>query len=519
MKKYVIAIAMATSFVSLQADTWNINHLNNVRNDRKAAFYNEVLSHLYQQADSILDLRPMSVTDKEAVPASGKKNDYMSQARYFWRNPESSDGLPYINRDGITNPEIYKLDRERLGQTADRIKRLALAYFFSGEKKYSDKAKELVDVWFLDKKTRMNPNLEYAQMIPGVNGGKGRCYGLLDAYSFIELIEALKILEKNQEWRENAISWTWPIEDAKFHKGTHDLGFMMNDSFGKAYELTGEKSYRDVVVRSAKTLSTRYSPVVKAIRSWDHNAHIWKYPVIIDNIMNLELLFEATRLTGNSTYYNIAVNHAETTLKNHFRDDHSSYHVVDYDPESGDVRMKCTHQGFSDDSFWSRGQAWGLYGFAQCYKYTGDKKFLDKSVNIADFILSLPNMPDDGIPYWDMKDPRVVRLSGGMENSDCPRDASAGAIIASGLYMLGDLLENSAESPSDEITGKVSKYRNHADKIMDNLTEFYRIPFGDKYGFILDHSTGHHPAGSEIDVPLNYADYYYMEALLRQSSL
>lgn len=292
---------------------------------------------------------------------------------------------------------------------------------------------------------------------------------------------------------------------------------MMNDSFGKAYKLTDEKSYRDVVVRSAETLATRYNPVVKSIRSWDHNAHIWKYPVIIDNIMNLEMLFEATRLTGDSTYYNIALNHAETTLKNHFRDDHSSYHVVDYDPETGNVRMKCTHQGFSDDSFWSRGQAWGLYGFAQCYKYTGDRRFLEKSERIADFILSLPNMPEDGIPYWDMKDPRVSELRAGEENPDCPRDASSAAIIASGLYMLGDLLEKTKDNLSDNTIEKVSEYRKHADNIIANLTDHYRVGNGEKYGFILDHSTGHHPAGSEIDVPLNYADYYYMEALLRQS--
>lgn len=124
------------------------------------------------------------------------------------------------------------------------------------------------------------------------------------------------------------------IEEAKWHKGTHDLGFMMNNSFGKAYQLTGERSYKDVVLQSAKTLITRYNDKVKSIRSWDHNRDKWKYPVIIDNLMNLEMLFWATQETGDSIYWKIAVNHANTTMKNHFRPDYSSYHVVDYAPRN-----------------------------------------------------------------------------------------------------------------------------------------------------------------------------------------
>lgn len=194
----------------------------------------------------------------------------------------------------------------------------------------------------------------------------------------------------NDFWRQSAISWTWPIEESKWYKGTHDLGFMMNDSFGKAYEMTGERSYLDVLIQSAKTLITRYSPKVKSIRSWDHNRDKWKYPVIIDNMMNLEMLFRATQLTGDSIYWQVAVNHANTTMKNHFRPDYSSYHVVDYDPETGDVRLKCTHQGNSDDSFWSRGQGWGLYGFAMCYRFTHNPAYMKQSEGIADFFLNLP---------------------------------------------------------------------------------------------------------------------------------
>ena len=240
----------------------------------------------------------------------------------------------------------------------------------------------------------------------------------------------------NDYWRQPAITWTWPIEESKRHKGTHDLGFMMYVSFCKAYELTGERSYLDVVLQSAKTLITRYSPKVKSIRSWDHNRDKWKYPVIIDNMMNLEMLFHATQLTGDSIYWKVAVNHANTTMKNHFRPDYSSYHVVDYDPETGEVRMKCTHQGNSDDSFWSRGQAWGLYGFAMCYRFTKDPTYLKQSENIADFFLNLPNMPADGVPYWDMKMDVIKDCTPEKINPDVPRDASAAALIASGLYEL-----------------------------------------------------------------------------------
>lgn len=313
----------------------------------------------------------------------------------------------------------------------------------------------------------------------------------------------------DEAWRQLAISWTWPIEDAKWHKGTHDLGFMMNNSFGKAYDFTGEKSYKDVVLQSAKTLITRYNPTIKSIRSWDHNRDKWKFPVIIDNMMNLEMLFRATQLTGDSTYWNVAVNHANTTLKNHFRSDYSSYHVVDYDPETGNVRGKCTHQGYSDDSYWSRGQGWGLYGFTMCYRFTGDKRYLKQGENIADFFLSLKNIPGDGIPYWDMKMPSVNDCTPENVNVEVPRDASSAAIIASGLYELCTYV-----APEKSV-----RYKAYADRIVNSLNKNYQAHPGSDYGFLLLHSTGHHPGGSEIDVPLNYADYYYLEALARKRRL
>lgn len=761
---------------------WDARHLQNVKESISQPFYAASYQALKANADKLLDEQPLSVMMKEKTPNSGDKHDYMSQARYTWPDPTKPDGLPYITRDGETNPEIYKLDRGRLGSTANRITTLSLAWYFSGEEKYAQKATELIRVWFLNKATRMNPNLEYAQVIPGQDNNKGRCYGVIDGYSFVEMLDAVALLEQSKAftakdskqlkawftkfnqwmltskqgreeaagannhsvaydaqviayalytgniklarkiisdfpekriypqvasdgkqphelrrtlafhysqynlahfidimlmakkldididnatsadgrnfykamdflagyvgkslsewpykqisgweasqqnfckdlyrtaaylnparkdylriykenrvldmhdifnllyvdatatdhayafaagqleyamkcadkarkeeknaakrrveprtinkdgslamvhphdwcsgffpgslwqmyayahsdfWRQSAISWTWPIEESKWHRGTHDLGFMMYDSFGKAYDLTGERSYRDVVVQSAKTLITRYSPKVKSIRSWDHNRDKWKYPVIIDNMMNLEMLFRATQITGDFTFWKVAVNHANTTMKNHFRKDYSSYHVVDYDPETGEVRMKCTHQGNADDSFWSRGQGWGLYGFAMCYRFTKDEAYLKQSENIADFFLSLPNMPADGVPYWDMKLDVISKCTPENINPDVPRDASAAALIASGLYELCTYV-----APE-----KGKRYRAFADKIVDSLNKHYQAEPGTHYGFLLLHSTGHHPAGSEIDVPLNYADYYYLEALARKDAL
>lgn len=778
---WLSAIFLSASHLQAQS-IWDVTQLQEVKRSITEPFYASSYQALKAEADKTLSAEPLSVMMKEKTPASGDKHDYMSQARYTWPDPTKPDGLPYITRDGQSNPEINKLDRNRLGTTANRITTLALAWYFSGDERYAKKATELVRTWFLNKDTRMNPNLEYAQIIPGKDNNKGRCYGLIDSYSFVEMLDAVALLEQSKSfttkdskqlkawfskltkwmlesqqgkeeaagtnnhsvaydaqiiafslytgndklaketinafpekrifaqiepngsqpkelrrtlafhysqynlthiidimlmakklginidnatsadgrnfykamdfltpyagkdlkawpykqisgwegalqnfykdlyrtvtylnsdqkeylkiyatyriwnpqdrfnllyvkatevdqafafaaeqlkfamtcadkarkeeknaakrrveprsiakdgslsmipaydwcsgffpgslwqiyaythddfWRQSAISWTWPIEEAKWNKGTHDLGFMMNDSFGKAYELTGERSYRDVVIQSAKSLATRYNSKVKSIRSWDHGRARWKFPVIIDNMMNLEMLFRATQLTGDSTYWKIAVNHANTTMKNHFRPDYSSFHVVDYDPETGAVRMKCTHQGNSDDSFWSRGQGWGLYGFAMCYRFTKNPAYLKQSENIADFFINLPNMPADCIPYWDMKMDIINNCTPDNVNPDVPRDASAAALVASGLYELSTYV-----TPE-----KGKQYKTFADKIVSSLNKHYQAEPGTHYGFLLLHSTGHHPGKSEIDVPINYADYFYLEALTRKAIL
>ncbi|MCD7901111.1 MAG: alginate lyase family protein [Bacteroides sp.] len=764
----LILCLLPLSWISAQS-VWSPEHLKEVKNSLSQPAYATAYEKLLKRADQELTKEPLSVMMKEKTPASGDKHDYMSQARYFWPDPSKPNGLPYITIDGVSNPELEKLDRVRLGKMANSVKHLSLAWYFSGDERYAQKATELIRVWFFNKDTRMNPNLNYAQVAPGHDNDKGRCYGVIDAYSFVEMLDGVQLLEsskaftakdskKLKEWfsqllnwiltseqgkeefqrknnhavaydaqaiayalytgnqkvaedliktfperrtfthiepdgkqpqelrrtlafgysqfnlhhmidiflmaqkiglnidnatsadgrnfykavdfltpylgkkltdwpykqiseweykqdelakdiyriytfnpkrtdylqlyrryktknpedlfnllylkadeienafafadkqlnyalecavkakprvkdpkafsprtvgeegelrmvaprdwcsgffpgslwktfnytnshcrRQQAVSYTWPIEEMKWFKGTHDLGFIIHCSFGEAYRLTGEQSYKDVAIQAAKSLITRYSDEVKALRSWDFNTKVWQFPVIIDNMMNLELLFWATQQTGDSIYHNIAVNHANTTLKHHFRADHSSYHVVNYDTISGAVINKQTHQGIEDESIWSRGQAWGLYGYTLCYRFTKDPAYLKHAENIADFFYALPNMPSDLIPYWDMKDPAIP---------NAPRDASAASIIASALYELATYSG-----------GKGSKYKELADRIVHNLHTSYQAEYGTYQGFLLLHSTGNYPKNDEIDVPISYADYYYLEALLRKAGV
>jgi len=780
MRQTIISVlSLLLSIIAAEAQSiWNRNHLDYVKTQLERPMYAQAYKALIDDADKILNAEPLTVMMKEKPSPSGDNHDYTSLARYFHPDPSKPDGLPYVNHDGITNPEINLYDRNRLGTTANRVATLSLDYYMSGDERYAAKASQLLKAWFINPATRMNPHFEYAQMVPGVNGNKGRSYGVLDGYSFIEMLDGVALLkgskswskkddsklkhwmnrllewllsspqgveesmqannhstaydaqiiaiamytgrdelarkiigevpsrriftqinpdgqqphemwrtlsfgysqynlthlidiflmaqklgvkidsatdsdgrsfykaldylasflgkpatewpgrqisgwkEKQQDlacdlwriasmvdttrtdykksyynhrifkpserftllyytpddvddafagaavslkhaiarvknervrgknacnrrvsprtidndstlvlvhphdwtsgffpgelwmmydftndpyWRRQAVSHTWPIEEAKMHGGTHDLGFMIGDSFGKAWELTGEKSYFDVVHQAAKTLCTRFNPTVGAIRSWDHNAERWKYPVIIDNMMNLEMLFKMSEATGDPLFREVAISHADVTLKNHFRPDGSSYHVVDYEPTSGDIRMKVTAQGYADDSFWSRGQAWGLYGYTMCYRYTRDMRYLNHAVKIADWFMSLPNMPSDMVPYWDMKAPGTET----KDNKETPRDASAAALTASALYELACYVSSD----------KAAHYRASADTILQNLTDRYTIEPHEKEGFILDHSTGHFPGGSEIDVPLIYADYYYLESLLRKRDI
>ena len=301
---------------------------------------------------------------------------------------------------------------------------------------------------------------------------------------------------KDEVIKEEALKRLAILEPEKTYTGNHDLGFMMYCSFGTAYALTNNPEYKNVIFTAANSLATRYRPSIQAIQSWDSSKN-FKCPVIIDNMMNLELLEWVAKNGGDKKLHEIAVNHSNTTLKNHFRPDNSSYHVIDYDLQSGGVSRKVTHQGYADESAWARGQAWGFYGYVVMYRFTKEKKYLDQANKIAQFLLNHRNLPADKIPYWDFNAP-------GIPNE--LRDASAAAVMASGLLELAQYTNGKNKN----------EYIGTAEKMLRSLASpSYRAPLGSNGGFILMHSVGHKPGASEVDVPLTYADYYFIEALTR----
>lgn len=277
----------------------------------------------------------------------------------------------------------------------------------------------------------------------------------------------------------------------------HDLGFEVWCSYGNAYRLTGDQTYIPEIEEAAALLATRYSPTVGAIRSWN-NPHKG-FRVIIDNMMNLELLEEASKMFVCDSLDRIARSHANTTMQNHFREDYTCWHLVNYVDEDGSVRRKHTVQGYSDDSAWARGQAWALYGYTMMYRQTGLMEYLQQAVNVGEMIL--PYLPEDGVTYWDFNDPAIP---------DTYRDASAAAVMASAYLELSGYVGKKQKM----------KYKETAEKIIRTLaSDDYLCAPGECHGFLLKHSVGSIPHGSEIDVPLTYADYYFLEALIRYKNL
>jgi unsaturated chondroitin disaccharide hydrolase len=291
-----------------------------------------------------------------------------------------------------------------------------------------------------------------------------------------------------------ANKYSMRIENQQYTKDTHDLGFMLFCSFGNGFRLTGNKKYEEVLKNGAKSLMTRYNPNIGLIRSWDFGEDLWQYPVIIDNMMNLELLYWVTQETKGSTMYAAATSHAIKTMKNHFRPDYSCFHVVSYDTITGLPHIKQTNQGLNDSSAWARGQAWALYGFTLVYRFTKDKQFLDHAVKVANFIMNHPSTPEDKIQVWDFNAPKGTY-----------RDASAAAIIASALIELSDY------APEQR-----TQYLDFTKQQLISLSSAkYFAKKGTNGNFILMHSVGSLPHNSEVDVPLSYADYYYVEALCK----
>ncbi len=294
-----------------------------------------------------------------------------------------------------------------------------------------------------------------------------------------EALRALKVIESNQTYT-----------------GNHDLGFMMFCSFGNAYRLFKDETYKQIIFRSAASLSTRYRPSMKAIQSWNKNKY-FNCPVIIDNMMNLEMLSWVSQHGGDSKYQQIAETHSNTSMKEFYRQDYSSFHVVDFDQTTGKVLRKTTHQGAANTSAWSRGQAWGLYGFITMFRNTKNEAYLSLAKNIAAFYLNHPNLPADFVPYWDFD---------AGQQPFAYRDASAAAITSSALMELAQFTKGEQKE----------KYINAAVKMLESLSnDTYRAKYGENGGFLIKHCVGALTLNSEIDVPLVYADYYFLEALKR----
>ena len=307
-------------------------------------------------------------------------------------------------------------------------------------------------------------------------------------------------LTNDKSWFVQSKRFTEALDSIQYLTWHHDVGFMIGSSYLNIYRLNPNKAYKKAIIQTAKSLCTRFRKKAGVIQSWNvdrgwQSKRGWTCPVIIDNMMNLELLFEATRLSGDSTYWKVAVSHANKTLENQFRKDGSCYHVVDYDPNNGAVLHRQTAQGYADNSAWARGQAWAVYGYTVCYRYTHDRKYLDQAVKTLNFVMQNPNLPNDLIPYWDFDAPNIPNE---------PRDASSAACIASVLYEMNNYLPDNG-------------YTSLADRIIRSLSSpEYRAPLGKNGCFLLMHSVGSIPHNNEIDVPLNYADYYFLEALTRR---
>lgn len=280
----------------------------------------------------------------------------------------------------------------------------------------------------------------------------------------------------------------------------HDLGFQVYCSFGNGLRLTKSQDYKNVILKTADTLATLYNPKVGTILSWPGmvKEKNWPHNTIIDNMINLEMLFEASKMGASKSLYDIAVKHAETTMNNHFRKDNTVYHVVVYDTVTGKKIKGVTHQGYADDSMWARGQGWAIYGYTMVYRETKDPKFLNFAHKVTKVYLD--RLPKDLIPYWDFDVPNVTKE---------PRDASAAALVASGLIELSTYTKDAALAKT---------YVDKAEAMLEELSSKRYQSANINSSFLL-HSTGHYPNKSEIDYSIIYADYYYVEALLRLKKL
>lgn len=303
---------------------------------------------------------------------------------------------------------------------------------------------------------------------------------------------------KEEKWKVAAENYTQMILPVTNRKASnHDVGFVTMCSLGNGYRLTGNEEYKEGLLRAADSLSVLFNPTVGTILSWPHmvKKENWPHNTIIDNMMNLELLFWAARNGQSHHLYDIASKHADITMKHHFRSDYSCYHVAVYDTLTGNFIKGVTHQGLNDNSMWARGQAWAIYGYTMVYRETKEPRFLDFAKKVADVYLT--RLPKEMVPYWDFD---ALDLS-----PNEPKDASAAAITASALLELSTYVTDSDSS---------RYYYDKAEQMLEALSSSEYKAGSHKDAFLL-HSVGHKPRGGEVDAAIMYADYYYIEALTR----
>ncbi|MBX3006406.1 MAG: glycoside hydrolase family 88 protein [Melioribacteraceae bacterium] len=303
---------------------------------------------------------------------------------------------------------------------------------------------------------------------------------------------------KNEEVKNYAVEFSKRVEREKFTTDNHDVGFIIHCSFGNGFRITKDSTYLEIIKTASNSLITRFNKKIGAIRSWDTGQwnKQWQYAVIIDNMMNLEMLLWAAKKFNKPEFYDVAINHANTSMRDHYRSDFSSFHVVSYDTITGAPELKHTAQGYKHESAWARGQSWGFYGFVMMYRFTKDEKYLNQAKSIAGFLINHPRMPEDKIPYWDYDAPNIP---------DTYRDASAASIMCSALIELSKYVDAELSK----------KYLAIAETQIRSLYSNFRNAPGNNGNFILKHSVGHMPNNTEVDVPLTYADYYFVEALMR----
>ena len=317
------------------------------------------------------------------------------------------------------------------------------------------------------------------------------------------------------EWKAKAEKVTRALEVQKDQIYHHDIGFIIMASFGKAYDYCPSEYYKNVIVHAANSQLARFSEITGTTKSWDSwvsrgGTYRTNFPVIIDNLMNLDLLFKAYELTGDEKFLKPALSHADKTMANHIREDGSAFHLVAYNPETGEVDARKTSQGFSDSSAWSRGQAWAIYGFTMCYRFTGKPEYLATAVKAADFFINHKNLPEDFIPYWDFNIGEFTDYEWAYDPdrfAEEPRDASAAAATASALLELKNYVNDPA---------KAAEYHEAAVRMLTSLASpEYMAERGENNYFLLKHSVASVPHNSSIDKPEAYADYYFLEALLK----